>query len=91
MVKTRKDFQTEQEYKKYTRSVEFLESYSIEGKTIEELQVEMCFPKDWMHYIEQALAILKEKGEMQGMDLMYTVDHLVIEDEDYEASMKEDE
>ncbi|MFD1705214.1 MULTISPECIES: hypothetical protein [Siminovitchia] len=83
-MKTRNDFSSKDAYLEYTRSLDFLKNYSIEGKTAKQIQEEMLIDEDLLHYVEKALEVLKEKNKMRGIDMIYLVDQYVIEDEDYE-------
>lgn len=88
MLKTRSDFSSEKEYVEYTRSLDFLLNYSLEGKTAKQIQEEMRIDEDWLYYVEKALSKLKKKGEMKGIDMVRMIDIYVIDDEDYEGWLK---
>lgn len=88
MLKTRNDFSSEKEYGEYTRSLDFLLNYSLEGKTAKQIQEEMRIDEDWLYYVEKALSELKKKGEMKGIDMIRMIDIYVIDDEDYEGWLK---
>lgn len=85
MVKTRNDFPSEDDYYKYTRSLEFLLNYSLEGKTAKQIHEEMRIDQEWLHYVEKGLEVLKKEGKMKGIDMVRMVDIYVMEDEDYEG------
>lgn len=85
MVKTRSDFASEDAYYKYTRSLDFLLNYSLEGKTAEQIHEEMRIDEDWLHYVEKGLEVLKKEGKMKGIDMVRMVDIYVMENEDYEG------
>lgn len=82
MVKTRSDFDTEIDYKKYTRTVDFLATYRLTGKSVEQIVHDMCFPIEWTHYVKRALPILEKENNMTGFDMHHLVDTFVMQEED---------
>lgn len=88
MVKKREDFETEQEYLEYVSTPEFLEAYSIKGKTVDEIVEDMRLPKEWMPYIKKVYQENMLKKRYEGIYFYYDVENLVIEDEDYDACVE---
>ena len=80
MLKTRTDFTSQSEYKKYTRSPEFMHTYKVYGKTAIEIQEEMCFPANWIHFLEAAVKFVKENPaarEYTAFDMFELVDEIM--------------
>ncbi|MBO3796470.1 hypothetical protein ACTOS9_21785 (plasmid) [Bacillus subtilis] len=69
MVLKRNDFQTEKEYKKYTKTSEFLLNYSWEGKSEKEVIHEMALPLEEQVYLSEAMEQLKKENDFSGMSL----------------------
>lgn len=80
MLKTRTDFTSQSDYKKYTRSSKFMHTYKVYGKTAIEIQKEMCFPVNWMHFLEAAVKFVKENPvarEYTAFDMFELVDEIM--------------
>ncbi|TES50318.1 hypothetical protein E2L07_16125 [Halalkalibacterium halodurans] len=82
MVLKRNNFNTEEEYMKYTRSDEFLSHYSIENKTVNEVCEDMCLPMEWSEYVQELLPVLLKHNRISGYDLIAHVEDLVEQRED---------
>lgn len=89
VIKTREDFTTEDDYLEYVRTPDFLENYSIVGKTVEQIRSDLRLPKEWIHYVEKAYNEVRARGLVEGMDLFILVDYYVMEDEDYDKVIEE--
>ncbi|KMY54425.1 hypothetical protein AC623_11310 [Bacillus sp. FJAT-27231] len=83
MIKKRSDFNSEDDYIKYTRSSEFLSAYELNGKEAEEIHYDMRFPESWLPYVKKALPTLIKQGQFKGIDLYFLVDDLLMQEEDY--------
>ncbi len=66
MLKSRNEFATAAEYKRYTRSPEFMKTYKVFGKSATEIQQEMCFPENWMNFLEAAVKFVHEQPDGQS-------------------------
>lgn len=80
MLKTRADFDSQSDYKKYTRSPEFMHTYKVYGKTENEIQQEMCFPINWMHFLEAAVKFVLEDPlarDYTAFDMFELVDEIM--------------
>ncbi|RFA33847.1 hypothetical protein CAI16_13410 [Virgibacillus dokdonensis] len=88
MLKTRKDFNTEQEYKAYTKTSDFLLNYSWKGKTKEQIIHEMALPKYEQKYLDESMKELEKKDMYRGMEL----DRLILRklDEDTDDGWNEE-
>lgn len=69
MLKTRADFSSEDAYKTYVKTSEFLVNYSWEGKTKEEIIHDMAMPDYEVRHLEQAMELLSLEGNYQAIDL----------------------
>jgi len=87
VVKSRKEFNTEDEYLEYVATPEFMEKYSIEHKTVDEIVSDMRLPEEWMPFIEKVYRENIKKKRYEGIYFYYDVEMLVIENEDYELAM----
>ncbi|MDF2556871.1 MAG: hypothetical protein K0R71_699 [Bacillales bacterium] len=80
MLKTRTDFASQSDYKKYTRSSEFMHTYKVYGKTAAEIQQDMCFPCNWMHFLEAAVKFVNDNPaarEYTAFDMFELVDEIM--------------
>lgn len=80
MLKTRNDFTSQAEYKKYTRSTEFMHTYKVYGKSAADIQSEMCFPINWMEFLEAATKFVNEnptRKEYTAYDMFELVDEIM--------------
>ncbi|WP_121639540.1 hypothetical protein [Virgibacillus sp. Bac330] len=84
MLKTRNDFNTEQEYRAYTKTSDFLLNYSWKGKTKEQVIYEMALPDYEQDYLEEAMEKLTKKDEFSGMALDNFILRRLDEDEEEE-------
>ncbi|MGG3801210.1 hypothetical protein [Metabacillus fastidiosus] len=82
MLKKRSDFESDLDYKKYTRSHEFLANYDITGKTPEQIQIDMCIDEDWFPYVQKALPILLEQQRITAYHMHWEVEKLADADEE---------
>lgn len=69
MLKTRADFNSEDEYKTYVKTSEFLVNYNWEGKTKEEIIYDMAMPEYEIRHLDQAMELLECEGNYQAIDL----------------------
>lgn len=69
MLKTRADFNSEDEYMTYTKTSEFLLAYSWEGKDKETIIREMALPDFEQEYLDKALEHLSKEKDYTGMAL----------------------
>lgn len=69
MLKTRADFNNEEEYRAYTKSGEFLTNYVWKGKSKEEIIFDMALLDPEQELLEEAMGYCGAKGEYLGIDL----------------------
>ena len=71
MLKTRKNFQDDFDYKKYTRTLDFLEKYSWKQKGPIEVATDMAYEQDDLEYkyLPQAMKELSLERKYSGFDL----------------------
>lgn len=69
LLKTREDFKSEDEYRKYTKTSDFLEEYSWKGKAREQIIQEMALPDYEQELLEEAMGYCGAKGEYSGIEL----------------------
>ncbi len=80
MLKTRNDFDSDHAYKKYTRSSKFMHTYKVHGKTAVEIQKEMCFPANWMQFLEAAVKLVHDNPKARdytAFDMFELVDEIM--------------
>ncbi len=80
MLKSRNEFATDAEYKQYTRSSEFMKTYKVFGKSSTEIQREMCFPENWMNFLDAAVKFVHEQPnakEYTAYDMFELVDEVM--------------
>lgn len=82
MVKKRTDFSSEDEYRKYTKTSDFLLAYSWEGKSKKEIINEMALPDFEQEYLDEAMDFLKKKKDFSGMSLDRYILQRLDEDEE---------
>lgn len=70
-------------------SIEFLEEYSLKGRTAREIQKDLKIKDSWYEHVVKALHYLKKTGNMQGIYLVNQVDQYVMEQENYDEWIKE--
>ena len=68
-IKTRKDFSTESEYLKYTKTMDFLFNYCWENKSKSQIIYDMGLEDYEIEHLEKAMAYLKTKKDFSGMAL----------------------
>lgn len=69
MLKTRSDFKTEDDYKAYAKTSEFLVNYSWEGKTREEIIFDMAMPDYEVRHLDEAMKMMEQEGNYKAIDL----------------------
>lgn len=69
LLKTRDDFQTEDEYRAYTKTSDFLLKYSWKGKTREQIIFDMALPDYEIKQLDQAMEIMKRQDNYLAIDL----------------------
>ncbi|MEK5501010.1 hypothetical protein [Bacillus sp. FSL M8-0168] len=84
MIKNKNDFPTEDQYIDYTRTYDFLNQYSIKGKSPKEIIADMALYEDWLPYVEKALPILLEREKTTGYDLRKKVDDLLAREDEFD-------
>lgn len=71
MVKTKHDFDNYDDFRKYSKTSDFLLAYSWEGKSRETIIEEMALPNFEIEFLDEALAELERQGnqDYSGMTL----------------------
>lgn len=84
MLKTRKDFQNDFDYKKYTRTLDFLEKYSWRQKELEKVAADMAYESGELEYkyLSQAMKELSQEEKYSGFDLDSKIVRLIEMNED---------
>lgn len=69
MLKTRADFNSEDEYKAYTKTSDFLINYIWKGKSREEIIHDMALPDYEQKHLDKALEYCEKREEYTGIEL----------------------
>lgn len=69
LLKTRSDFQTEDDYRAYTKTSGFLLHYNWKGKTKEQIIYDMALPEYEVKHLDRALKLMEAQGNYQAIDL----------------------
>lgn len=77
MINTREDFNSEDEYRAYTKTGEFLLHYSWKGKSKEQIIHEMALPDYEQKHFNEAIKYCSVKEEYSGIELDGYIVHLM--------------
>ncbi|RFA33849.1 hypothetical protein CAI16_13420 [Virgibacillus dokdonensis] len=85
MLKTRNDFQNEDEYRKYTKSGDFLCQYVWKGKSRDQIIYDMALPNYEQAHLDEAMKNCDILNEHLGVELdrmiLYLIDKNAPEDD----------